>query len=332
MRIVNSIIEISELKMVRNNVLVVLPAWTDQYVREQNGLALNTLSAIKFDPCRGLVVAQGPDATNVRIHDEVFFNKMLWMQAKEAAFDQDDERYTGNYVGHRVYGVLVNESEKMFYYMIIPEDQLWLKESVGSITPLNEHLIAAPVEKDAQRGDLIIADLKPENYKINFAKIVVTKSYWLNDGDTVQTLRHCDLFIEEPLDNPVLPSEWFIIEEENIVSKLSSMNKYHAGPKRIVVQADKIESLQDNGLINTEHERYKLITGTVISTGVQSYSASKGDKVVYARNSGMKLPPIDEQIDYEVILDTDVFAVIKNEPDWKALADNASATATFPIK
>lgn len=79
---------------------------------------------------------------------------------------------------------------------------------------------------------------------------------------------------------------------------------YQAVNNRIIVKPDKINS-DTGGLIDTSLEKAKILTGTVVSVGEQCSGWKEGDKVIYARHSGMEMP--DGTLN---MADMDIFAKI----------------------
>ena len=61
-------------------------------------------------------------------------------------------------------------------------------------------------------------DIQKENHKPNEAIIFRSSNPNLKEGTLVQTLKHCDITIEEQLNHPILPEDFFIIETKNIIS------------------------------------------------------------------------------------------------------------------
>lgn len=330
--------------MVRNNLLVLLPEQTEQMLREtEAGFTVSTLDALKYDPAHGTVVGVGLDCKDCLIGDEVFFNKVLWANAKECAWGSSDERFVNEYQGHREFALTpkspkgdLNSQQPVRYYMVIPEDKVWMVEFVqdGKVVPVNGHVVAEKITPKSPKGDLnsqqpfAVVDFREEDYEINQVRIVHGGgSLFLDKGDIVQTLRHCDLFVEEKLNNAHLPEEWFIIEEENIISKLvrgsrmavngkakTQIMEYKAANRRVIVQPEEVSTEQSNGLTNTDSLRTKVLTAKVLSIGEGVTSCKVGDRIVYARNSGMALPALDGGSDLLLLkdggVDSEIYAIV----------------------
>lgn len=80
---------------------------------------------------------------------------------------------------------------------------------------------------------------------------------------------------------------------------------YQAVNNRIIIRPDKLTSETATGLIDTSIEKSKILTGEVISVGELCNGWKVGERVIYAKNSGMELP--DGTIN---MTDMDVFAKI----------------------
>ncbi len=300
---------LDRLQLVRGLILVQLPATTEEIVRTQdNGFDYAvTDDAIRLAPTTGKFGMA-----------DVYFGKHLWQNAKACAWGDEDERDKNLYTEHNVYAI----KENGVYYMLIPKSELFLlhHKIEGELFPQNNWNLCEPVEHLPANTSLIFDNGKTEDYELNFAKIVRTaKQEWFKEGDIIQTLRHCDLPLEELMNNPTLDKKYFIIESDNIISKLNYMQKYEAGKGRLIVKPIEDETEQDSGLINTDLENGKLRLATVMSSAYKNTPErleafkeyNEGDTVVIARNSGMALPPVGDQIGYIVINEIDVFAKLK---------------------
>ncbi len=306
--------------MVRGNLLVLLPEQTEQLLREtEGGFDVSTLDAIKYDPAHGTVVGIGPDVNDCLLGDEVFFNKVLWSNAKESAWGSDDQRFLHEFQGHNEFAFKIGDR----YYMILPESKVWMVEYIqdGLIVPINGHVIAKPVSASAKfESEFEVISFREEAYQINQVEIVHGGgSLFLSKGDVVQTLKHCDLYVEEKFNSPHLPEEWFIIEEENIISKLHNM-EYKAAGRRVIVAPEEVSTEQENGFTNTDALRRAVLTARVVSVGDEVRSCKVGDRIVYARNSGMKLPSLTGGADLLILkdgpADSEIFAVVTNPIGW----------------
>ena len=81
---------------------------------------------------------------------------------------------------------------------------------------------------------------------------------------------------------------------------------YKAVNNRIIVKPDALNSQTSNGLIDTSIEKSKILTGTVVSVGeLCKENWQEGDKVIYAKHSGMELH--DGTLN---MVDMDIFAKI----------------------
>lgn len=222
-------------KLLRNDCLIKLPEYTEKETRTlKSGLYVSALQEKqRFNPTCGVVVKVANDEQIVRVGDTVFFANHIWLNSKTRAFGSDDERFKGMYVGHRSFAL----KEEDGYYMIIPENQLIFIKRGDELIPLNGHVIAVPHENDVtvedvpmggvfgkvnarKQGSLLIVDLQEEKYKINMAVVFsAPEGSDLKKGDVVHTLKHCDLFVENELNEPILPDKYFFIELEDILAK-----------------------------------------------------------------------------------------------------------------
>lgn len=322
---------VAQLQMVRNCVLVALPEQTEGSTRRQeSGLEVAVRNEVRFAPTHGVVVSISPEVKACNVGDTVLFGKEHWENARDAAWGIQDERFKGLYDEQRVFAIKSEGDEGRGtrgnaapqYYMIIPEDLLFVRvPEGGGLECMNGYVLATGVGKrppgplKGEQEGLAIADLGIEQYKLNMAAIVLSgKESWLKAGDYVYTLRHCDIYIEEELNAPLAAVQalkrgdmpLFIIEGENIIAKMNT-DTYTAGPKRLIIQPEEVSQESDSGLVNTELGKEKLQIARVIDSA--TYKA--GDKVVYARNSGMALPEIGGVKGLLVINEGDVFAVVK---------------------
>lgn len=80
---------------------------------------------------------------------------------------------------------------------------------------------------------------------------------------------------------------------------------YQAVNNRIIIKPDQLNQETSAGLIDTSVERTKILTGTVVSVGELCNGWQVGEKVIYAKSSGMEMP--DGTIN---MTDMDVFAKI----------------------
>lgn len=80
---------------------------------------------------------------------------------------------------------------------------------------------------------------------------------------------------------------------------------YQAVNNRIIIKPDVLNSETSSGLIDTSIEKSKILTGEVISVGELCNGWQKGEKVIYAKHSGIELP--DGTLN---MTDMDIFAKI----------------------
>lgn len=221
-------------KLLRKDVLVRLPTYTEQTTRQtKSGLYISAIQeSQRYAPTSGEVV-QIAETDHVKLGDTVFFGNHLWKNAKDRAFGSDDERFKNMYFGHECFAIKEDDG----FYMIIPEKYIYFIKRGEEIIPVNGHVIAVPSDKGTvsasvemggvntkvngfEKGSLLIVDLQEERYKINMAEIFAAPvDCELKKGDLVHTLKHCDIFVENELNNPVLPEKYFFIELDDIVAK-----------------------------------------------------------------------------------------------------------------
>ena len=80
---------------------------------------------------------------------------------------------------------------------------------------------------------------------------------------------------------------------------------YQAVNNRIIIKPDVLNSETSSGLIDTSIEKSKILTGVVISVGELCNGWQEGEKVIYAKHSGIELP--DGTLN---MTDMDIFAKI----------------------
>jgi len=223
-------------KLLRKDILLSLPDTTGANLRTlESGIILNTLSGVRYNPTHGTVLQVADGVTDVQVGDNVFFGNHIWENAKEWIYGASEAMYRGHYQGHTCWAL----EEDGKFYLILPSRDLYMALRGTDIVPLNGHVIAEPYKKSdagivikdggkdvvlnnatVSDGGIILPDLAEERYHEDMAKIVVAPmGSDLSTGDVVYTLRHCDIPVEEPLNNPVLPKLYFFIEEENIIAK-----------------------------------------------------------------------------------------------------------------
>lgn len=205
---------ITQLKLKPKHVLLEMPSETEEeVVKMRSGLYLKKLGDARYAPTHGTVLTT--TAENVRIGDVVFFGNHVWGAAKRTAFGDPESKDTPL---PSAYFALVEEGK---YYLIIPENRLYFIKRGEDIIVLNNHVIAEPIKREQEiRSGLIIVDLKEDDYIPDLYKVFIAPpDSGLERGDVVNTLIHCDIEVENRIQNPLLPDRFFLIESENIVAK-----------------------------------------------------------------------------------------------------------------
>lgn len=226
-----------KLELRRNDLLLRLPSFTEEISRTSHtGLSVATLQSQTYNPISGEVLQHSPFCSHVKVGDTVFFQIFTFTNAKERCYGDDNPDLDGykpfKHIAWREDGV---------WYMIIRETDLYfirrdmlfgsydmydknveIIENKPFIIPLNGYTIAYPIKKERYSNTsstgLLCVDLRRENHKPNEAIIFQSSNRNLKHGMVVQTLRHCDITIEEELNCPILPEDFFIIETKNIIS------------------------------------------------------------------------------------------------------------------
>ncbi len=316
-----------QLSLKRDDILLRLPIETEDLTRTQSsGLEVATLHSQTYNPVYGTVL-QVSDTLNMNpswlrpfVTDQVFFQIFAFSVAKDRCYgDTMNPQFASEYipVSHMAF------KEDDGWKMIIRASSIYFIKRGETIIPLNNYLTEKYSTQElidlfSQSGKLLyVADLSNKDYQLNEAIISHSPVPWLNPGDHVFTLRHCDITIEEQYNNPILPQNYFIIEAQNIVAIMDSpttnngqqaTKSYRAGHKRVIIKPDQINTETSSGLINMDIERQKLLTGKVIAVGDNCATWNLNDTVLYARNSGMPIPT--DEGDLLVLNDIDVFAVV----------------------
>jgi len=206
-------------RLLRDDILVKLPPDTDSLLKKhKSGLYLHTLDGLKYAPTHGAVIQVSHQTKHVSLGDEVFFGNHNWENAKTRAFGSQDERFAGHPTTHDVFAVKDNGDN----YMIIPERSLYFIYRNNAIITINDIVICEPIEKveNITPSGLVIVDLKAEKHQDNKAKVFAAPSNReLKKGDIIHTLKHCDIVVEEELNNPILPNKYFYVEYQDIVGK-----------------------------------------------------------------------------------------------------------------
>lgn len=206
-------------KLLRDCVLVKLPQDTDSLVKKTSGgVLIHTLRGRKYSPTHGTVIKMSVETKYVSLNDEVFFGLHEYDNGKTRAFGNEDKRFDGHATSHDTYVI----QEGTDYYMIIPEKSLYFIYRNNTIIPLNDIVICEPIEKviNTTPSGLILVDLKAEKHQENKAKVfAASPDSGLKKGDIIHTLKHCDIVVEEELNNPILPNKYFYVEYQDIVGK-----------------------------------------------------------------------------------------------------------------
>jgi hypothetical protein len=208
-----------KLELRRNDILLRLPSFTEEITRTTTtGLSVATLKSQTYNPISGEVIHYSLGCTNVVNGDIVFFPIFTFSNAKERCFGDDNPEYDGyRPITHYAW------KENGVWYMIIRETDLYFILNEGEIIPVNNYTLARPIKKEEPYSNisatgLLCVDIKKERHKPNEAIIFRSSHKLLKEGMVVQTLRHCDITIEEQLNCPILPEDFFIIETKNIIS------------------------------------------------------------------------------------------------------------------
>ncbi len=272
-----------------------MPSYTEKDTRNTGVVDFAVVDeAVRYAPTRGT------DSNGTTY----FFGKQYWQSAKEAAWGSEDERDKNDYVGHSVFAV----KDGADFYMILPKAHLFGIFNGAHFMPMNNWVLCRPY------GTLMafngIVEPVGKEYEDNFAVITAVPEIGeLRVLDVIQTLKHCDLPLEEVLNEPILAG-YFIIERENIISKLMN-TKYHAARGRLIVKPIDPEKEESTGFINLDADTHKLNLAQVVSAYEGSQYA--GTTIVYGKNSGIALPSMPEQEGLFVIAEQDVFAIYKNQ-------------------
>lgn len=204
-----------KLELRRNDVLLRLPQYTEDITRETTGgLSVATLKSQTYNPVSGEVIQVSPFCSNVKVGDTAFFQIFTFSNAKERCYgdenpDFDDYKPFTHYAWN----------EDGVWYMIIRESDLYFIMREKDVLCLNNYTLARPIQKEkVESSGLLCVDIKKEQYRANEAIVFRSSHKDLQEGMIVQTLRHCDITIEEQLNCPILPEDFFIIETKNIVS------------------------------------------------------------------------------------------------------------------
>lgn len=280
------------LDLRRTDLLLKLPDYTGQLTRETSGFATHTLTSQSYNPVSG-VVFQTANTNHVKQGDTVFFQIFTFSVACERAYGHPEAEHN-TYKPYSYFAFKEGEN----WYMILREEDLYFIYRDGRIIPLNGYTVAAPVTLTSDTT-FAIPNIRGKLYSPNTA-IVIASDGDFKRNDYVKTLRHCDITIEEKLNCPILPEEYFIIETKNIICNM--LNPPKAAKGRVIIRPDKIEPEQ-GGFINTEVGKEKLLKGIVISAG-DGTAWNEAEHVLYARNSGM---PYEDLL---ILEDKDIFAAI----------------------
>lgn len=221
--------------LLRKDVLVKLPEYTEETTRKTgSGLYISALQeAQRYAPTHGEVLVTSERCKYIQKGDIVFFGNHLWKNSLDRAFGSNDERFKKAYFAHETLAI----KEEDGYYMILPEKYVLFIKRGDEIIPINDYVIGVPIDKGTveesvevggvntkvngyKSGSLLLVDLGEEKYRVNMAKIFAAPSDSdLKNGDLVHTLKHCDIFVENDLNNPILPDKYFFIELDDIVAR-----------------------------------------------------------------------------------------------------------------
>jgi len=201
----------------KNHLLLELPEYTEQFSRPtQSGLEVPTLQSQTYNPVSGKVIQTAQNCEYAQVGDDVFFQIFAFTNGKERCYGDDNPDFD-DYKPFNKYCYMLGGK----WYMIIPETELYFIFRNGDIIPLNGYTLATQIAKqriEQRESGLLSVDVSKENYIVNQAVIFRSSSEELNEGDVVQTLKHCDITVEEQLNCPILPKDFFIIETKNIIS------------------------------------------------------------------------------------------------------------------
>ena len=222
-----------KLELRRNDVLLRLPQYTEDITRETTGgLSVATLKSQTYNPVSGEVIQVSPFCSNVKVGDTAFFQIFTFSNAKERCYgdenpDFDDYKPFTHYAWNEdgVWYMIIRESDLYFIHRKFTSDEvsgsilLFGIPTISEIICLNNYTLARPIPKEkVESSGLLCVDIKKEQYRANEAIVFRSSHKDLQEGMIVQTLRHCDITIEEQLNCPILPEDFFIIETKNIVS------------------------------------------------------------------------------------------------------------------
>lgn len=341
---------VDTLVLLRDDILLALPPETEQRTRTQaSGIEVATLQSQTYNPVYGTILQFGPECKHAQLYDRAFFQVFTFSVAKERAYgDETNSQFANEYSPTQHFAFKDDDGrwymiirESALYFLLVP-DRMSTPVSLAINDPeffmLNNYVLASPaieskfdgshitihaIDEQGQIAPVLtlrggrdwdsplLLTVSNKDYSLNEAIIFqAPQGCGLNPGDHVQTLRFCDITLEEQYNNPALPDNYFIIEFKNIISKRMEDKSYQAGHKRVIVKPDEIASETASGIINLESARAKLLTGKVLSVGPECSGWQTGDAVLYARNSGMPIP--HEDGDLLVLADIDVFAKIVN--------------------
>jgi len=208
-----------KLELLRDDILLKLPSFTEEITRPtSSGFEFSTLKSQTYDPVSGVVLKHSDNCNHVQTGDTVFFQIFTFTNAKERCYGDDNPDFD-EYKPFTHYAWKQNGE----WFMIIRESSLYFALRGQDIVPLNGYTLARPIEKAERYSNvsttgLLSVDIAKENYKANQAIVFRSTNPLLKEGNTIQTLRHCDILLEEKLNCPVLPDDFFIIETKNIIS------------------------------------------------------------------------------------------------------------------
>lgn len=207
------------MKLKPGYLLVKMPSDTEKDISElKSGLLLRKLGQQQYNNTHGTVVQTSELEHQSQIGDTVFFGNHIWDAAKNTAFGDSERKFPipSKYFAINNYELL-GTSE---WHLLIPEESLYFLQRGDSIVTLNNHVIAEPIKKEKISSVIILVDFSEEYYESRYRIFASPVGSKVERGDVVLTLKHCDIEVENPINNPILPKKFFFIELENIIAKL----------------------------------------------------------------------------------------------------------------
>lgn len=110
------------MKLLRTDILVDLPTYTEERIRErESGILVDTLNEKLFYPRHGTVITTSDKVRGLNTGDTVFFSWIAWDKAKECAWGVTEE--SGGTGSHQTCFALKDEQG---YKMIMPIQEVLL--------------------------------------------------------------------------------------------------------------------------------------------------------------------------------------------------------------